>query len=163
MTPELSRLLSAERIGTAPVALRVEASPEECRALAVRMQIPDVLALSCDFVLRREDAEAIHAEGRLSAHVIRVCVVTLDEFEAEIAESFAVRFVPEGTESEEIDPEAEDEIPYTGKMIDLGEATSEQLALALDPYPKRPGAVLPEEEALSPNPFAALAALHRRH
>ncbi|MBV9776353.1 MAG: DUF177 domain-containing protein, partial [Acetobacteraceae bacterium] len=90
------------------------------------------------------------------------CVVTLDEFEAELTESFTVRFVPEGAESPEIDPEAEDEIPYRGRTIDLGEAVSEQLALALDLYPRRPGALLPEAEAAPPGPFAGLGALRRR-
>ncbi len=163
MTPELSRPLLAERIGTAPFAVQVEASAEECQALATRMHIPAVLALSCDYLLRRDPAEAIHAEGRLTARVVQVCVVTLDEFEAEITEPFAVRFVPEGTESEEIDPEAEDEIPYAGSMIDLGEAAAEQLALALDPYPRRPDAMLPDAEAPPPSAFAALGALRQRH
>ena len=162
MTPELSRLVLAERIGAAPFAVRVEANEEECRALAVRMRIPAVLGLSCDFLLCREGAETIHAEGRLSARVLQACVVTLDEFEAELTESFTVRFVPEGAESPEIDPEAEDEISYRGRTIDLGEAASEQLALVLDPYPRRPGALLPEAEAAPPGPFAGLGAL-RRH
>jgi len=163
MTPELSRPLLAERIGAVPSAVRVEATAEECQALAARLRIPAVLGLSCDFLLRREGADTIHAEGRLSARVVQVCVVTLDEFEAEVAEPFTVRFVPEGAESAEIDPEAEDEIPYQGRSIDLGEAASEQLALALDPYPRRPGALLPEAEAAPPGPFAGLGALRQRH
>ena len=39
----------------------------------------------------------------------------------------------------------------------------EQLALALDPYPRRPGAALPEDfTADMDNPFAALLALRAR-
>jgi uncharacterized metal-binding protein YceD (DUF177 family) len=163
MTPELSRPLAAERVGATPFSVHVEASTAECHALAARMRIPAVLALSCDFRLRREQGETIHAEGRLSARVVRVCVVTLDEFETEITEAFTIRFVPDGAESEEIDPEAEDEIPYAGKLIDLGEAAAEQLALTLDPYPRRPDATLPESEAPAPSPFAALGALRQRH
>ena len=163
MIPELSRPVLAERIGAAPSAIRVEANAEECRALAARMRIPAVLGLSCDFQLRREGAETIHAEGSLSARVVQACVVTLDEFEAEVTEAFTVRFVPEGAESPEIDPEAEDEIPYRGRTIDLGEAASEQLALALDPYPRRPGALLPEAEAPPPGPFAGLGTPRQRH
>ena len=89
-------------------------------------------------------------------------MVTLDEFPQEIGEDFAVRFVPAGTESDE-DPESEDEIPYESGLIDLGEATIEQLALALDPYPRKPGAALPEEaEPEDESPFAALARLRDR-
>ncbi len=163
MTPELSRPVAAERIGAAPFETRVEASAEECRALAVRMQIPAVLSLSCEFRLRRERAEVIDADGRLHARVVRICVVTLDEFEAEVMEAFAVRFVPAGAEAEEIDPEADDEIAYNGKMLDLGEAAAEQLALALDPYPRRPGASLPDEAPAPARPFAALGLARHRH
>lgn len=157
--PEISRPVSVERIGTAPFEMRVEASAQECRALAGRMQVPAVLALSCDFALRRERPGAIRADGRLHARVVRTCVVTLDDFEADIAEAFTVRFVPAGTETGEIDPETEDEIPYAGKTIDLGEAAAEQLALALDPYPRKPGAVLPDAEPAPASPFAALGRL----
>ena len=73
-----------------------------------------------------------------------------------------VHFVPEGTESEDDDPDLPDEIPYPAGAIDLGEAAIQQLALALDPYPRRPD--LPEageELPDTPHPFAALAALRR--
>jgi uncharacterized metal-binding protein YceD (DUF177 family) len=90
---------------------------------------------------------------------VRTCVITLEDFETEMTEALAIRFVPAGTETEEIDPEAEDEIPYGGKTIDLGEAAAEQLALALEPYPRKPGAALAEEPAAPANPFAALGRL----
>ena len=38
-----------------------------------------------------------------------------------------------------------------GATIDLGEATVEQLALALDPFPRKPGIALPEEAAEAPD------------
>ena len=70
--------------------------------------------------------------------------------------------MPDGTEAEDDDPEAPDDIPYGGGSIDLGEAAAEQLALALDPYPRRPGAVLAETTAAADrSPFAALARLQR--
>ena len=50
-------------------------------------------------------------------------------------------------------------MPYAGGAADLGEATVEQLALALDPFPRKPGAALPADvtEEVS-GPFAALLA-----
>ena len=72
------------------------------------------------------------------------------------------RSLPEGEEEEELDPETlegPDDIPYADDMIDLGAALAEQLALALNPYPRKPGAQLPEEYKGEPEtPFAALAA-----
>ncbi len=163
MSVEFSRPLAAERIGVAPFETRVEASADECRALAVRMQLPAVLALSCAFVLRREPGGGIHAEGGLRARVVQTCVVTLDDFEAEVLEPFAIRFVPAGDEAEDIDPEAEDEVPYVGGTIDLGEAAAEQLALALEPYPRQPGATLPQDDGPPPSPFSVLGPMGRRH
>jgi hypothetical protein len=48
-------------------------------------------------------------------------------------------------------------------MLDLGEAAAEQLALALDPYPRKPDARLLGAAEDPPGfPFAALAPLARR-
>lgn len=161
MSVELSRPVAIARIGATPLPVEVSANPDECQALAARMRIPAILTLNCTFVLRRE-AGGIRADGRLQARVARVCVVSLDEFEADIAETFAVHFVPEGTETDEIDPEADDEIPYAGATVDLGEAAAQQFALALDPYPRKPGATSAEESPAPSSAFAALKAL-RRH
>jgi uncharacterized metal-binding protein YceD (DUF177 family) len=109
--------------------------------VARRLGVPAVAALTCRFRLTRISG-AIVAEGRLDAMVTHVCVASLDEFEAPVTEEFRVRFVPAGRESEELDVDADDEIPYSGGMIDLGEAAVEQLALALDPYPRKPDAAI---------------------
>jgi len=165
MTDTFSRPLPLDSVGPGGLDLTIEASPSHCDALAARMQIPAVLALSCRFRLTAGPGATVHARGQLSARVVQTCVVSLDPFESAIEEAFAVRFVPEGEESDDLDPEAEeDEIPYQGATLDLGETAAEQLALALDPYPRRPGASLPATgEDTSPPAFAALAALQRRH
>ena len=49
-------------------------------------------------------------------------------------------------------------------MLDLGEAASEQLALALDPFPRKPGAALPGEmQEPEEGAFAGLDRLLPRH
>jgi hypothetical protein len=144
MTPELHRPVVVAGIGPAGVEMEVVATAAECAAVAARLEVPAILELACRFRLRRV-AEGVAAEGRLRARLVRTCVVSLEDFEDVVGEEFVLRFVPAGTESEEIDPEAEDEVPYSGGAIDLGEAAVQQLALALDPYPRRPGAELPGE------------------
>ena len=161
MTMELHRPVPADRVGAAGLDFTVEANEAECAALARRMLLPGVLALRCTFRLVRLTADCVLAEGHLRAKVMQNCVVSLDDFEAEIDERFHVRFVPAGQESDDPDPEADDEIGYTGGALDLGEAAAEQLGLALDPYPRAPGAELPEIEGdAQEHPFAAL---RRRH
>ncbi|HVC62012.1 MAG TPA: YceD family protein [Acetobacteraceae bacterium] len=161
MTAELYRAIPADRVGARGIEVAVEADAAECAALARRMQVPDVLALRCVFRLTRLTADCVLAEGRLRAKVMQTCVVSLDDFKADIDERFRVRFVPAGQETDDPDPEADDEIGCVDGVLDLGEAAAEQLALALDPYPRAPGAELPEIETdAQEHPFAALRRPH---
>ncbi len=146
MIPELSRPLAVADIPPRGWMVRVEANAAERAALARRFRLPAVEALACDFTLRRETGGIIAAAGDLAARVVQVCVATDEEFSAPVEEHFSVRFVPAGKESAGFDPDAPDEIPYAGGMLDLGEAAAEQLALALDPWPRKPGAPHPEPD-----------------
>jgi uncharacterized metal-binding protein YceD (DUF177 family) len=161
MTPEFSRPVMVERIGAA-TRIEVEATEAEREAVARRMGLHALPLLTCAFMLSRGRGPAVQAQGALRARVVQTCVVTLEPFEAEVEEAFAVRFVPEEALSDAIELEDEDEIPYAGGTIDLGEAAAEQLALALDPFPRKPGAAFSEDETDAPSgPFASLAG--RRH
>jgi uncharacterized metal-binding protein YceD (DUF177 family) len=159
VAPEMRRPFPVARIGDG-ACVDVEATPAELAALARRMGIPSIAALTCRFDLRRADGDAVHARCSLRARLQQICVVTLESFDSDLQEDFRLRFVPAGTESEEIDPEDDDEIGYDGGILDLGEAASEQLALALDPFPRKPGAELPDDQAdRQAGAFAALARL----
>ena len=161
MTPEFHRPVSLDRIGPQGLDMTVEATPAECAALAVRMDLPAVLAVSCAFHLIREGRDKVSARGVLQATVKQTCVISLEDFDAPVTEVFQVRFVPSGEESDDIDPESDDEIPFEGNLIDLGEAAAEQLGLALDPYPRMPGVELPAvDDGPEPHPFAALRRLN---
>ena len=161
MNPELHRPLSLDRIGPQGLDMVVEATPVECVALAERMKLPAVLALSCAFHLTREGRDIVLARGVLRARVTQTCVVSLDDFDALVEEMFQVRFVPSGQESDDIDPDSDDEIPFEGNQIDVGEAAAEQLGLALDPYPRMPGVEMPAaEDDPDAHPFAALRRLN---
>ena len=161
MIPEFSRPLSLDRIGVQGLDMTIEATKAECAALAERMNLPAVLALSCVFHLIRESRDKVLARGVLRARVTQTCVISLDDFDATLEEVFQVRFVPSGEETEDVDPDSDDEIPFEGNLIDLGEAAAEQLGLALDPYPRMPGVEMPEvEEDPDRHPFAALRRLN---
>ena len=165
MTPELHRPLAAGAVPAGGQDYEVVATAAECAALAARMQLPALQALHCRFRLQPGLAGAVLAEGWLDARVVQTCVVTLEDFPATVAEHFSVRFVPAGTETDDLDPEAIDELPYSGGVLDLGEAAAEQLALALEPYPRAPDAPAAElgDPADAPaSPFAELEKLRRR-
>jgi len=151
MTPEFSRPVARDRIGPRGPDITVEASAAECAALAVRLRLPAVHSLSCRFRLRQA-GDVVVAEGWLAARVTQTCVVSLDDFETAVTDHFTIRFVPAGTESDDVDPETEDEIPYAGNSLDLGEAAAEQLALSLDPWPRKPDARLPDPDTAADLP-----------
>jgi uncharacterized metal-binding protein YceD (DUF177 family) len=163
MTLELHRPVALDRIGPHGLAVEVEAGPDELPAIATRLRILAVASLHCAFKLRRVGADTIEAQGVLRAQVTETCVVSLDPFCHGVQEAFTVHFVPSGAEDDNPDPEAIDQIPYSGSAADLGEAAVEQLALALDPFPRKPGAALPADATDEmPGPFAALLARRAR-
>ena len=100
--------------------------------------------------------------GRVTATLEQVCGITLDPLPVEIDERFSVDLV-EAAESEpdEIEVTIDDDAPdvIEDGRIDLGQYAVEQLALTLDPFPRKPGAefVQPEEPA-EISPFAVLKA-----
>lgn len=165
--PEFSRPV---RLGLDPREVTLEASPAECAALAARFGILGVGALRATLRLAADTGGAVRARGQLRAEVTQSCVVTLEPVVQAVAAPLDLRILEEGEAPTDDDPDSPDEIESAGGMVDLGEAVAEQLALALDPYPRAAGAALPEldPEAPSavpdsrPNPFAGLAKLKDR-
>jgi uncharacterized metal-binding protein YceD (DUF177 family) len=140
---ELSRPVSLSKIGPQGLGVTVLATPKECERIAARMDIPAIRSLECSLHLVREPGGvSVLARGRLRANLTRICVVSAEEFETTVDDEFEVRFVPAGKIQDDPDPNQIDEIPYETSTIDLGEATTEQLGLALDPYPRMDGAVV---------------------
>ena len=160
--PEFSHPLPIGPIGPAGRHEVLEADAEECAALAARFGILGIEAFRAELSLAAEEDGSVVARGRLAATVTQECVVTLEPVRQAIAEAVVLRFLPPGREPED-GPEDMDEIETgPGGVADLGEALAEQLALALDPYPRAPGAELPAAAQAEPaSPFAALAALRR--
>ncbi|MBV9654208.1 MAG: DUF177 domain-containing protein [Acetobacteraceae bacterium] len=162
MKPEFSHTLTIAKIGTDGTEVSVGADEAARQAVARRLGLIAVEALTCDWRLHPGPAGRIAASGRLRARVVQASVLSLEPVEAAVAEDFNCVFVPAGTETDDIDPEAEDELPYEGGVLDLGEAVTEQLALALDQYPRKQG----EEwsapgESAGTHAFARLADLRR--
>ncbi len=139
----------------------------ERAALARRLGIPGVHALEAELELRPAHAGGARATGVLRASVEQVCVVTLDPFAQSVEEPLDFVLLPPGTEPDEdnLDPDAPDEVEHGPHGCDLGEAVAQTLSLALDPYPRKPGASLDEAalRAGAGNPFAvALGSLRPR-
>jgi hypothetical protein len=108
--------------------------------------------------------------GRWRARIVQTCGVTLEPLPSEPEGEFLVRAVPAGSpnapapsdEEELIDLEADDPPDVLdADEIDLAAYLVEQLALQIDPFPRKPGAVFEQpDEPAPPSPFESLRNFH---
>jgi hypothetical protein len=143
------------------IAVEISADPAELRALARRFDLLELAALRAAGRLeRRAQGDEIWFMGRLEAEVVQACVVSLEPVPARISQpvergwrKLAAPIEPGSAAA----PPAlwlvdEDDIePLAGRTIDLGEVVAEELALALDPYPRRADAEALVLQRLGPN------------
>jgi uncharacterized metal-binding protein YceD (DUF177 family) len=167
LTPEsvgpLSRPVAVDNLPAQGVEATVEATAEECVALAKDFKLPAVRSLVGRYKLTGTP-ERVRVTGRIAAAVTQVCVVTLEEFDSDLEEDVEVDFsapdsLPLTAGESEREYEPPDEI--VNGHIDLGSLTAEFLALGLDPYPRKPGVDFAYEVKDDPaeGPFAALGKL----
>lgn len=169
MTDPLCNRLAIDQIRDGD-RLELVAGEEERRAIAKRFGLLSLSLLEAAATLER-DGPRIRALGRIRAELEQSCVATGEPVRETVNERFDILFVPEPAttapdEEIEISGEECDTVFYAGGSIDLGSAIADTLALAIDPYPRSPGAeavlqqagVLSEEQA---GPFAVLAKLKK--
>ncbi len=116
--------------------------------------------------------DGVAIEGCVVAEVTRLCGISLEPFIVAINEPIKVRIVPLGSpnapaaDAAEVIVDLESEDPpdeATTGAIDLTAYVVEALALALEPFPRKPGAVFSPPEDTGPvSPFAVLSTLTRR-
>ena len=156
-----------------PAQSILELEPSEAirAALARHVGVVAIPALAATLELTHARGGDVQVEGRLTGCLVQTCVVTLDPFEVNVDEPIAVRFSPvvaaEPTAhlgeveiglTEQDPPE-----PLVDGRIDVGALLTEFLSLAVNPYPRKPGAAWPEtaEPDEPQSPFAALAELRK--
>jgi uncharacterized metal-binding protein YceD (DUF177 family) len=168
--PEFSHALPLNEIGAGGLRRKLAANDAERAALASRFDLIGLNRLEGEADLRRDD-ESFIASGWLIADAIQPCVVSGDPVPAHIDETFTIRFLPESEHAPDAEIELDandcDTMFHDGRVIDLGEALAQTMALALPPFPRSAGAeaalkaagVKGEDEA---GPFGALAALREK-
>lgn len=159
--PEFSRPLQTDRVPKAGSVEKLHAEPRELVALARRMKIPAIHALSAEIRATPWRGGGIKLEGHLTADIEQVSVISLEAFRETVSIPVSRYFLPPGAV---VENEGEDDAdPIQGGIVDLGEVVAETLALDLEPYPRKPGEAFAEhiedDAALgeNPSPFAVLA------
>ncbi len=174
-----SRPFDVRRIPDGGMRQEIEASEAERAALADAMSLPAIGSLKARFELRRRAGGRVVVEGQVDADVTQTCVVTLEGFETRVRHEVEMVFspaVPDETVRSRrgdfevqamrpvpgSDDQADPPDPIVDDAVDLGAIAAEFLALALDPYPRKPGVAFedvvdPRDD--EPSAFAALERL----
>jgi hypothetical protein len=173
LVPEFGRRVDVSAATRRKITLNFEATPAECAAVASYLDLVSLDSLA-GTVTVRPWRQGFALEGRFDARVVQTCVVTLEPVASEIAQDFERFYLPpavlarerRGQEADAVEIDVDEgEVPeeLAGQEVPLGDVLVEELSLALDPFPRAPGAEValpPDGEAL-PHPFAALAKLRR--
>jgi uncharacterized metal-binding protein YceD (DUF177 family) len=168
---EFFRPLDVTRVPPQGSTEKISAEPRECADLARRFGLPALRALEAELKVSRWRGEGLKIKGRFSADLDQTCVVSLDTFRTVLADEFEGYFLPSGSAAGAALIEEGDAEPFENGIIDLGEVVAEAVALALDPYPKKPGVTFDdviEDEAAADsgkeaerNPFSGLERLRK--
>lgn len=151
------------------VSLRLEPSADQRKAIAKQLNLVSLDVLTAEVFLSSW-LDGASVSGVLRARVVQTCSATAEDFETPIDARFALKVLPANSENapqEEFgdlgaDPDGDDPPDVLeGETIDVSGYVVEHLALELDPFPRKPGAVFvqpPEPTEISP--FSALKTLN---
>lgn len=152
----------------------IEADEATRAAMAEIAGLRDIAFARASFDLGLRSGGRVHVAGRVTARVGQACVVTLEPIENDIDEAVDLIFAPVEQIPELADEAISDENgmgegdvedapePIVNGMIDLGRLATDVLFLAIDPYPRKEGAVFEAQVTADDpedHPFAALKAL----
>lgn len=150
---EFMRPFALDALRDRAVHQRIEADAPERAALAARFGILEIGRLAAELKVQRVRAgRAVRVEGRILAGLSQACVVSLQPVVQTMDATFSVVFVPPedlkplpldeagDVDVDAIDPDEELEEPLPEGPLDLGELVAQEFAVALDPYPRAPGA-----------------------
>ncbi len=171
MTEErlFSRLVRVDTLPREGQAVTIEATPAEREELASFYRLPAIAVLTGTLRLDPWGQGGARVTGAVHGELTQVCVVSLEPFPATVDEDVDARFAPQAaansrsTASEETQAfslaDEDEPDPVIDGKIDLGALTAEFFALGLDPYPRKPDAVLDAERTNSgANEFAICGA-----
>jgi len=178
---EWSHFIDADDVADTLVRMSITPDKDERKDLVRRLNILGIESLKADLELNREQGGmVVHIKGHILATLKQACVVSLDEIDTRVNETFEAWFadpaqavalakvkhdkqIKANGETPIIDEHEDPEAIIEGK-IDLGELVTQHLSLAINPYPHKEGEVYeygddnPQKvpEAFKNNPFAAL-------
>ena len=166
-------MVSVARLPQNGMPLRLTANEKERRALAKEHGLVSVQSFKAELLIKKWRKDGVKITGNVAAEITQSCVITLEPMVSRVENEIDAVFVQEGSKLARPPLSADGEIiidyegadlpeTFAGDAIDVGALAEEFFGLAVDPYPRKPGAVL--QEALQdtdlgtprPSPFASL-------
>lgn len=170
--PMLDATLRVDQMPAVGRDIVVESTEAQRAALAELLGITSIEALDATMKAVKFRG-GIRVEGRLKARITQPCVITFEPVHQQIDEPIDRVFLPganidDGVEAgnKEIFVDLENDDPpdpLDGPELDLAPLVTETLALAIDPYPRAPGASVDDlgltEDSAKVSAFDALRSL----
>lgn len=152
------------QVGTG-LARRLEPDAATRQRIARALDMASLDAFAVDMELKPV-GQGWRLTGHIAAGGAQTCGITLEPLPLAIADDFSIALMEGAPDQDgEIDVDLDDDSPdlIEDGRIDLGQYAVEQLALRLDPFPRKPGAEFVQPpEPVEISPFAALKALKPR-
>lgn len=143
-----SRPIRPSELGEQGLTLELEAGAAARGGLAVRYGLQELSALGATARVEWvRGGKVLKLAGRLRAELVQTCVVTLEPVRNRIDVEFELFYraaggAPENAGKAPCEDSDEDAELLEADSLDVAEAVALELALAIDPYPRKPGASL---------------------
>lgn len=175
-TEQFHITLKASELDRDEKQFSLSASEADCIAIAERLGLVSLAALTGDLKVRMKDHnEGVLVCGSVSATLVQRCIVSLADVPEKVEVDFELLLVDAETanrmDEDEVylDDAAPEYDALEGDEIDLAEIVVQTLSINMDPYPRasdaavtvasNPNVSVNEGPLEKPNPFSALSKL----
>lgn len=155
--------VSVTRLPNKGMPVLFDADARQREALAEVHGLLEVKRFRAELLVAQWKRNGVKVTGEVHAEIVQQCVLTLEPIEASVDEEIDSIFLPADSklgrlgfgEGGEILVDADGpDAPetFSGDTIDVGALAEEFFGLGVDPYPRKPGAVIapePQEDAPS--------------
>ncbi|WP_315919741.1 DUF177 domain-containing protein [Mesorhizobium sp. SP-1A] len=149
----VSFLAHVGRLPQKGMSVTIEADAAQRAALAEAHGLLSVEKYRAELLVAPWRRNGVKVSGRVEADITQACVVTLDPIAAHLDEPVEGLFLPEDSKLGRHGFEGGGEIvldadgpdspeTFSGDTIDVGALAEQFFGLAIDPYPRKPGATL---------------------